>query len=284
MRRWVLAVLLVASACKSSETKPAPQGTPAPQATTATTTTTASPIDAGPSVNHTLRFKIDDQHVEVGALSDDFAVLDLAALPPIAEWKTIIVRSEEGRDFTGTQPTLLTGIRTMRVVRLPTGAYEFRVMEDVPTEGDAAPSEPRIRHKMTNAKTIIIYTQGYTPPKASEAVSELRIVAGQKTVALDLAALEANPREPEPGEAETRDTWTLASVLKTAKLTAEGGLRLTAPGGKTLELSSEELADTSSLHIIKRNRRGQFNYRRWSLGPAPKRTSELRSIESIELR
>jgi hypothetical protein len=278
VRNWVLAALLLGSACKSSETESkAPKGETAP-------TATVTPSDAAIAVGQKpLRYKVDGEHVEVASMGADFALLDVAELPPIADWKTLIIRSVDGREFTGTKPILLTGIRTMRVVTLPSGAWEFRVMEQVPSEGNAAPKPPRIRHKMTDAKSVIIYTNGYEPPKPKDPVSELTLTSGDTTATLDNTEMDAVERSPEPGQREARDTWTLDSLLSAAKLSAKAGIRLTDQAGKTHDLSSEELANQSSVHIVKRNRRGLFNYRHWTLGPPPKRTHDMRGIVSIEL-
>ncbi len=287
MRQWVLAALLLGGACKSSETENnAPTGKP-PTASAPTTTTGNSAPEADKSSRFVaappLRYKVDGKHVEVAAMGPDFALLDVAELPPVADWKTLIVRSMDGREFTGTKPLLLTGIRTMRVVTLASGAWEFRVMEVVPNEGDAAPKGPRIRHKMTDAKSIIIHTKNYEPPKPPEPTSDLTISSGDGKTLLDKAAMDAVPRSPEPGQREARDTWTLDALLGAAKLKASSGVRFVDQAGKTLELSSEELADKSRAHIIKRNRRGLLNYRGWTLGPPTSRVKDMRGIVSIEL-
>lgn len=278
MRRWVLAALLLGGACKSSETEnKAPTPTPTP-------TSSAVQDDAAPATAAVpLRYKVDGKHVEVAAMGTDFALLDVVELPPVAEWKTVIVRSMDGREFTGTKPLLLTGIRTMRMVTLPSGAWEFRVMEVVPNEGDAAPKGPRIRHKMTDAKSIIIHTKTYEPPKPPKPTSDLTISSGDRKTLLDKAAMEAVARSPEPGQREARDTWALHALLGAAKFEASSGVRLVDQAGKTFELSSEELGDKSRVHIIKRNRRGLLNYRGWTLGPPASRVNDLRGVVSIDL-
>ena len=163
------------------------------------------------------------------------------------------------------------------------GAWEFRVMEVVPNEGDAAPKGPRIRHKMTDAKSIIIHTKNYEPPKPPKPTSDLTISLGDRKTLLDKAAMEAVARSPEPGQREARDTWALHALLGAAKLEASSGVRLVDQAGKTFELSSEELGDKSRVHIIKRNRRGLLNYRGWTLGPPASRVNDLRGVVSIEL-
>ncbi len=285
MHKWVLAALIVGSACKPSDTeKAATKGDPGPADVTGAQTAQAKPDTSSRFVApKPLRFKVDEVHVEVPAMGEDFALLDVKELPPITDWKTIIVRSVDGREFTGTKPLLLTGTRTMRVVTLASGVWEFRVMEEVPSEGDAAPKPPRIRHKMTNAKSVIIYTKSYEPPPPSEPVTELTLTSKAQDVILNKAAMDAVDRMPEPGQREGRDTWSLATLLAAAKLKAGGGIRFTDKAGKTLELTSEELADKGKAHIIKRNRRGLFNYRHWTLGPPPKRVDGLRGVVSIEL-
>jgi len=136
---------------------------------------------------------------------------------------------------------------------------------------------------MTNAKAILIYTKGYTPPPAPKPISELLVVATDSQVKLDRATLDAHPRDPEPGEREARDTWTLQSIVETAHKAPGTSLRLTDGQGKTLDLTPEQLAAPGSKHILKRNRRGLFNYRRWSTAKPAKRVGELRGVVSIEL-
>ncbi len=278
MRRWVLAALLLSCACKSSEKD---NKAPAPSPPTPV----AAQIDAAASSDAlALRYKVDDEHVEVASMGSDFALLDVKELPPVTEWKSIIVRNIDGREFTGTKPLLLTGTRTMRVVTLPSGAWEFRVMEVVPSEGDAAAKPERIRHKMTDAKSILIYTKSYEPPPEPEQVTTLTLSSGDTNTILDNAALDGIERTPEPGQREARDTWSLASILSATKHNPTGAIRLTDGAGKTVDLSPEELADTTKVHIIKRNRRGRLNYRRWALGEKPTREHNMRGVVSVELR
>ncbi|MCP4447192.1 MAG: hypothetical protein GY811_17860 [Myxococcales bacterium] len=67
-----------------------------------------------------------------------------------------------------------------------------------------------------------------------------------------------------------------------AKIEAKSSVRIRGQAGETILLTSEEFSDNGSAHIIKRNRRGQFNYRRWSVGPSAKRSGEIRGVISIE--
>ncbi len=271
MRPWFLAALLVLAACKNSENKS--QG-----GNTGGEKPTDNAAAAVLPANRPLVFKVDDTHLNVDEPAGDFDLLSISELPPVEEWKSITVRNVDGRDFRGTKPLLLTGVRTMRMVTLESGAREFRVVE--PSETEA--SGERIRHKMTDAKSVLIFTKSYTPPPEPEVPSELTFRCGGKDVVLGSEAIEAVPRTAEPGKGEPNATWALKDLAKAAKCPIDGGVRLTDTKGKITEVTTEQLADAKLLHTVKRNRRKRFNYRQWSLGDAPRRVVNVRGTARIE--
>ena len=264
----LLLVILLLPSCKSGEKKESTAGELAPVPSAPAQVSDAAPPKAAP-VPH---FKIDGNKLAGVSLADDVELLSLAALPPIADWKTIIVRSDDGREFRGAKPQLLTGQRTMKLVKQAGGDYEFRVMEP----GDAGEV---IRHKMTRVDLVHVHTQSYTPPPPPQPKSSLLIKQAGKQKELTPEIFKTRTKTPEPGEAEPRDTWNLLDLV--------GGspseVLLRSVSGEELRLSGDELADKNQLHLIKRNRRGEFHYRGWTLGPTPVRKSELRSIIEMEL-
>jgi hypothetical protein len=263
-----LGVALALGGCQSPEpTKSKEPGPPAPE---------AAPEAAHSAETPTVNFKVDGVKLPTIALPGETVVLSLSALPPIEKWKMLIVKNIEGREFRAVKPKLLTGKRTMKIVKLTDQSYEFRVMELV---GD----EETTRHRMPKVKVVEIQTLSYTPPPdmANRAVA---IRSNGKTRDLDKATLEAIPKTPEPGSEKNRDTWLLLDLLGKKSLADSESIVLRKRSGVELVLTSKELADRKAMHIIKRNRRGQFHYRGWTLGEQPVKTSELRGVVGIELR
>ncbi len=216
-------------------------------------------------------FEVDGVELAVQALSEDVELLSIKALPPIDDWATIIARSKDGREFQGGKPKLLTGTRTMKLVKLPEG-YEFRVM-------DVKDTGPYVRHKMNAVARVIIYTNSYHPPEPPAPSLRMRNAAGESMLS---DKLESIARTPEPGEEKARDTWLLGDLLKSGGGELTGGVRLENAAGDELPMSQAELVDPGWSHIIKRNRRGEFNYRGWKLGDKAAKERELRGVVLIE--
>lgn len=236
----------------------------------------AAPESAQTADAHTVNFKVDGVKLPTIALPGDTVVLSLSALPPIEEWKMLIVRNIDGREFRAVKPELLTGKRTMKIVKLTDQSYEFRVMELVG-------NEETIRHRMPKVKVVEIQTLSYTPPP-NRSKRAIEITSGGKTRALDQATLDTIPKTSEPGSEKNRDTWLLLDLLGKKSLPDSESIVLRKSSGAELVLTSKDVADSKAMHLIKRNRRGQFHYRGWTLGDEPAKTSELRGIAVIELR
>ncbi len=282
MKNWLLAAFLVAGACKSSASKDTasegPKNTSDPEAAASASAKPGAAASSGHTPKRQLVFKVDDKHLEVTEPGPDFDLLDLAELPPIGEWKTIIVRSVDGRDFRGIKPALLTGVRTMRVVTLEDGTREFRVIE--PSEDE--PSGTRIRHKMTDAKSVLVYSKDYVAPPEPKVPSEIAFRCGGKDSVLKADAIGGLAMTDEPGKVKAKATWALADVIKAAGCSPKRGLKLTTRKGETADVTSEQLADANRLHTIKKNRRGRFNYRQWTLGETPERSLNHRDVVRVE--
>ena len=260
---------LALGGCQSPEpTKAKEPGPPVPEAAPEATHTNETP---------TVKFKVDGVKLPTIELPGETLVLSLSALPPIEEWKMMIVKNIDGREFRAVKPKLLTGKRTMKIVKLTDQSYEFRVMELV---GD----EETIRHRMPKVKVLEIQTLSYTPPPPDMANRAIGIKSKGKTRAMDKDTLDTIPKTPEPGAEKNRDTWLLLDLLGKKSLADAESIVLRKKSGVELVLTSKDLADRKAMHFIKRNRRGQFHYRGWTLGEQPIKTSELRGIVGIELR
>jgi hypothetical protein len=270
---WSCLALVASGACQSPESaKRKGQVDPEPK-----TELKALDDDAAAAEMPHVNFKIDGKKLLPIKLSEETVVLSLKSLPPIEEWKMMIVRNIEGREFRATRPALLTGDRTMKIVKLEDQSYEFRVME-------RSDKEETIRHRMSKVKVVEIQTHSYTPPRATKVSPVIRVTGKGKTRALDKAALDAIARTPEPGSEKNRDTWLLLDLVGEKSLAPSRSIVLRKSGEGELVLTGEMVADKNAMHIVKRNRRGQFNYRGWTLGEAPAKTSELRGIIEIEVR
>lgn len=272
-RQLVLAVACLGSlsqaACKGSDKSGKVQ---AAQVTN-TTTSSAEASEQAPRAQPI--FEVDGKAIDVAPIGDEVALLSLTALPPIDDWASVIARSVDGREFQGSSPMLLTGTRTMNLVKLDAG-YEFRVM-------DTNDVGPYVRHKMTRVERVLIFTKDYKAPEL--AAPSLQLVDRKGTELVLSDQLATVTRTPEPGEKKARDTWKLSDlIVELANDTEMQSLVLSNPGGETLELSANDLQAETLLHIIKRNRRGEFNYRAWTLGETPSKSTELRGLSTIELR
>jgi hypothetical protein len=259
--------LALAGSCQEPESAKAK---PNPETSNLASAALAAKI---PAVN----FNVDGKKLPAIELSDVTVVLSLKALPPIEEWKMLIVRNMDEREFRAVRPALLTGESTMKIVKQVDQSYEFRVMQG---EGAAE----IIRHSLPNIKVLEIQTLSYTPPGRGRGKRAIKITRKGETRSLNSAELETIQRTREPGSEKNRDTWLLLDVLGVKSLAKEQSIILKKSAGRELVLTSKDLADSKMMHMIKRNRRGQFQYRGWTLGDAPAKTSELRGIKEIELR
>lgn len=220
-------------------------------------------------------FEIDGKVIDVAPIGDEVELLSIRALPAIDDWTSVIARSVDGREFYGGSPRLLTGTRTMKLVKLEAG-YEFRVM-------DTNDAGPYIRHKMNRVERVLIFTKDYQAPEIAAPSLELVDREGEEVILSD--RLEKAARTREPGDDKARDTWKLSDLI--GELGAGNQMQSVVffnAGGETLELSADDLQNDSLLHIIKRNRHGEFHYRGWTLGEAPSKSSELRGLSKIEVR
>lgn len=279
-RAWLASSLALATtlallgACKSSDSKSSDKRSSSHGAEAATVKASPGGDDPLQAAFGAPAFEIDGKVLDVGPIGDDIELLSLKELPAVDSWATITARAQDGREFQGSNPKLLTGVRTMKLVKLPAG-YEFRVMDQ--NEG-----KPYVRHKMSEVKRILIFTKGYQAAATAPPSLTLESKTGETLITADL--IEAIPRVPEPNGEEQRDTWKLGDVLK---IRGDGELlevALSNPRGQELVVSQSDLADPSWLHILKRNRRGEFNYRAWKLIEPAARERELRGVTRIELR
>ncbi len=261
--------LALAGACQEpASTKSKEPGNPTPE---------KSNLASAARTADVVNFKVDGKNLPAIELGGETIVLSLKVLPPIAEWKILIVRNIEDREFRAIRPALLTGERTMKIIRHADQSYEFRVMQGA---GEAE----IVRHALSNIKVLEIQTLSYTPPRRGMGKRALKITRKGATRSLTSAELETIRRTPEPGSEKNRDTWLLLDLLGVKSLAKGQSIILKKAAGRELVLTSNDLADSKMMHMIKRNRRGQFHYREWTLGDVPAKTSELRGIVEIELR
>jgi hypothetical protein len=272
LARVALALALV-GACQSKESKGRSEPPPAEPPS-------AMPAEATPAeglVRPRVNFKIDGKKNETVQLGEETILLSLPFLPAIEEWKLLIVRNIDDREFRATKPSMLTGQRTMKIIKGEDESFEFVVMQ---LEGHGE----TIRHRMPKVKVVEIHTHDYSPPPPSARSKSIAIKIAGETRILDRSALEAIQRTPEPGSKKKRDTWLILDFLGKKSLTSEESIILRAPDDEEQVLTSSDLADDKAQHMIKRNRRGQFHYRSWRLTEPPNRATELRSIFEIEVR
>jgi hypothetical protein len=267
-------LLALAAGCQDKQSSPAqdPPGLASKEHPAAPAIATAPE-----AAQHPPHFKVDGVKLKDIAVSDDTALLSIAALPPIDEWKILIVHNTEGREFRATKPGLLTGQRTMKIVKRPDQSYEFLVMQ-LEGRGES------VRHRMPKVKVVEIQTHAYVPPPAPQRAAVLKLKIGGETRELSPEQLKAIPLTPEPGSEKDRESWLLLDVLGKSALAADHSVVLRAGENKELVLTGAQLADKTKWHMIKKNRRGQFHYREWTLTEPPERSAELRSLVEVELR
>ncbi len=276
----IASALLLFAACQSKNPEQGNGGEASAPATQETPEQAESPAEEKPAnATEAPNFKVNGEKLPQIELGDDTTLLNLKSLPPIDEWKLLVVRNVEGREFRATKPSVLTGEMTMKVVRLADKTYEFRVMQK-------SGASENIRHRMPRVKVIEIHKQGYTPPKRGKRgkATALPITLKGKPGTLDVAALALISKTPEPGGNKNRDTWQLLDLLGTKSLAPEESVRLRAGDGEELVLKASDFADQSKMHIVKKSRRGEFHYREWSLGDSPTKSGGLRGLQSLELR
>lgn len=263
--RLVLAVGLLAIACGDSRPA-APAPAPAARAGAAEE---GAPGLAAPV------FEVDGHALEVGPLGDASALLAIEGLPPIEEWGRIVAADAEGRRFVGARPLALTGERRMELVR-GEGGFDFRVVER------RADGSEVVRQELRAVTRVEIHTLAHasSPPTAPSLV----IVEDGGRYPVDAAALDGLPRVAEPGRDDARDVWTLRDVVGAERLAGARELVLRNRAGDQLVIHAADLAAATRLELLKRNRRGQLQYRQWVLGESPRRTAELRDVVEIELR
>lgn len=223
------------------------------------------------------KFKVDGKKLQPGELAEETTLLSLKVLPPIEQWKLLIVHSIDSREFRATKPSLLTGERTMKLVKRADQSYEFVVMEH-------AESKDTIRHRMPRVKIVEIQTHGYTPPAPKRGPAIITIQIAGKASELGAQQLDPIKRTPQPGSEGGGDTWLLLDLLGTPSLAKGQSIVLHPSSGDGLTLSAEQVSDSKVMHLIKRNRRGKFHYRQFSLDDPPQKTAELRSLKLVELR
>jgi hypothetical protein len=244
-----------------------------------------APVEQGPVPQSVVNFKIDGKKLPPIDLAEETELLSIKELPPLDQWKRLVVSNEDGLDFRASQPAQLTGARTMKLVRLADGSYDFLV-----TQRNEAGVET-IRNKRSKVKVVEILSPSYQPPPPNQGPPKITIKVGARERVLEKLDLDKIERRAEPGgdsagDSTPRDTWLLLDLLgiKASELQPGQSVRMLSRNTKELVLQRDDLLDSARMHIIKLNRRGKFHYRGWTLGDAPARSSELRNLVEIELK
>ena len=275
----LLAALSAAAACKDSNKSPSdPRAAQVEDARSAV----IAAGDAAPAPPDRVEILLDDVRVTTIAASDlkERRPIDEVVAAAAGAYETWLMVEASG------PASRYTSLYKPQSKHPGSRIYVYADAKGVPVFGLflADAESPKILQRGIDRVNVVTKAPQREPPAPA---GELTVSAvGKPPRAVDDKSLEALPEASQPGGEGSGRGWYLRDVIGLVDAAGATSVRLTPSEGDHADITMAEVHDANLVAFMRRNRRGQWRFKMWSVLPDGnhKLIHSLHDVVSIELR